>query len=202
MKLAYANLDLEALSARWWIFAVRGIVAVLFGVAAIVWPAITVLALTLLWGAYALTDGVLELTLAARAGRAGKRWGWLLLSGLVSIGAAVIAALWPAITALALLMLIAVWAVFTGVAQIVAAIELRRVIRGEWLLALSGVLSVAFGVLMMIFPGAGALAVVSIIAAYAIVFGVFMTGLGIRMHRWSKSRDRFVPTGGIAASHA
>jgi uncharacterized membrane protein HdeD (DUF308 family) len=201
MKLAYATLDLEALSARWWIFVVRGIAAILFGVAAMVWPAITVLALTLLWGAYALADGVLGLTLAARAGRAGKRWGWLFFSGLVSIGAAVIAVVWPAITALALLMLIAVWAVFTGAAQIVAAIELRRVIRGEWLLALSGVLSIVFGVLMMIFPGAGALAVVGVIAAYAIVFGVFMMGLGIRMHRGSKSRDRLAPAGGIA-SHA
>jgi len=201
MPIAYANLDLNALAARWWMLVVRGLFAVLFGILAVFWPGITLLALVTLWGAYALVDGVFAVALAVRAGRAGHRWGWLLFEGLVGIGAAAITFISPGITALALLTLIAVWAIVTGVAEIAAAMELRRAIRGEWLLALSGVLSIALGVLMLIFPQGGALAVVSIIAAYSMLFGALLIALGFRLHHSAKSGAQPFPMGG-RASHA
>ncbi len=181
MFIGYSNLDIDAIAKRWWMLVVRGVAAIAFGVLAIVWPSSSLLALVLLWGAYALIDGTTSVALAVRAGRARQRWGWLLFDGIVGIGAAVVTVLWPQITALALLMVIAAWAVITGIAKIVAAIELRRVIHGEWILGLSGLLSIGFGVLMIIFPGAGALAVVTLIGVYAMVFGALLTVLGFRI---------------------
>ncbi|HXX67136.1 MAG TPA: HdeD family acid-resistance protein [Polyangiaceae bacterium] len=192
--------DLNALAARWWMLVVRGIAAILFGVLAILWPGISLLALVLLWGAYALADGVFGVMLAAGAGAEGRRWGWLLFEGFLSVAAGVVTFIWPGMTAFALLVLIALWAVFTGIAEIVAAVELRRVIRGEWLLALSGVLSIAFGVLMLLFPRAGALAVVTVIALYAMVFGALLTALGVRLHRLATSGRH--PMAGGSPSHA
>ena len=133
-------------------------------------------ALVLLYGAYAFADGVLAIALLV--GRTvGVPWWALLIEGLAGIGVGIITLLWPGITARVLLYLIAFWAVVTGVFEIVAAIRLRKEIRGEWLLALSGALSVLFGVALIVSPGTGALAVVWLIGAYAIVFGVLMIAL-------------------------
>ncbi len=181
MFIGYSDLDIDALSKRWLMLVVRGIAAIAFGVLAMVWPSSSLLALVLVWGAYALIDGTSSVALAVRAGHTGKRWGWLLFDGLVGIGAAIVTVLWPQITALALFVLIAVWAVITGIARTVAAIALRRVIPGEWMLGLSGLLSIVFGVLLMLFPGTGALAVVTGIGAYAVVFGTLLTVLGFRV---------------------
>jgi uncharacterized membrane protein HdeD (DUF308 family) len=200
MFIASTNLDINAIASRWWMLVVRGLAAIAFGVLAIAWPRSSLLALVLLWGAYALVDGVFSIALAARSGAAGGRWGWLFFEGLVGIGAAFVTFFWPSITGLALLMLIAAWAVITGAAEIVAAVELRHVIRGEWLLGLAGVLSIAFGVLMMLYPGAGALAVLAYIAAYAIVFGVVLVALGFRIHHWATHGEH--PMTGGAPTHA
>jgi uncharacterized membrane protein HdeD (DUF308 family) len=198
MIIEYGNVDAHALGARWWMLVVRGIGAVLFGVVAFAWPGISLLALVLAWGAYALLDGVASVVLSARAGGEGRGWGWLLFEGLVGIGAAFLTALWPGITALALLMVIAVWAVLTGIAEIVAAIQLRHVIRGEWMLAVSGVLSIGFGVVTIILPGPSALALVTILGVYAVAFGVFVTALGFRVRRWA-IRERRALAGGMPA---
>jgi uncharacterized membrane protein HdeD (DUF308 family) len=198
MNLTSVNLDLDALSARWWMPVVRGAAAILFGALAVIWPGISLLALVFLWGAYAVADGVFGLMLAAGAGAGGRRWGWPLVEGLLSIGAGLVAFIWPGMTALVLLVLIAIWAVLTGILEIVAAVELRRAIQGEWMLALSGVLSIAFGVLMLVFPGAGALAFVTIIGAYAVLFGALLVGLGLRLHRLSRHH----PMTGGTPSHA
>ena len=175
---------LETLTRHWWVLAIRGGAAVLFGILALIWPGITVLALVLLFGAYALVDGVLSLyaALAGRPGAEGRR-GWLALEGVAGVLAAIGVAVWPAITALVLLYIIAAWALVTGVSEIVAAIRLRRDVQGEWLMALSGVLSVVFGLLAFFFPMAGALAVVWLIATYAIVFGVVLLVLAFRLRR-------------------
>lgn len=200
MIIVNRDLDVSALASRWWILVVRGIAAVVFGVLALASPGISLLALVLLWGAYAVIDGVTSVVLAARAGREGRRWGWLFFEGLISVGAGVVTAIWPGISAVALLMLIAVWAVITGIAEIVAAIELRHVIRGEWLLGVSGLLSIAFGVFAMVSPGAGALAIVTIIGAYAIAFGVLLATLGFRIHSWATHGD--LALGGGTPKHA
>ena len=176
---------LETLTRNWWVLAVRGALAALFGLLALIWPGITVLALVLLFGAYALVDGVMALyTALFDRGRPGGRGaGWLVLEGLAGVLAAIGAVVWPGITALVLLYLIAAWALVTGVAEILTAIRLRREIEGEWLMVLSGALSILFGLLAFLFPRAGALAVVWLIAAYAIAFGVVMMVLALRLRR-------------------
>ena len=165
----------------WWLLALRGVAAVVFGVLAFIWPGVTILALVILWGAYALADGILALIAAFRVREGGKPMWALLLIGVLGVAAGIVTFLWPGITALALLMLIAAWAFVMGIFQIIAAIRLRKEIAHEWLLGLSGVLSVVFGVLMVLSPGAGALAVLWVIAAYSIVFGALLIFLGFRL---------------------
>jgi uncharacterized membrane protein HdeD (DUF308 family) len=197
MNTEYAIPNVNALAARWWVPVVRGVAAILFGILALTIPKLGLLTLIILWGTYALVDGVLNVMQAAWRGRAGRTWGWLLFEGIVSVAAGVAAFVWPDITALALLSLIAVWAMVTGIAEIAAAIVLRRQISGEWLLVTSGVLSFAFGALVLLFPGAGALALVWWIGAYAIAFGALLIGLGVRLNRWRRAGERPSPTGGM-----
>jgi uncharacterized membrane protein HdeD (DUF308 family) len=174
---------LSHLKRNWGWIVVRGVAAVVFGMLAFLWPAMTLTVLVLLWGAYALVDGVLALVAAFRVRDRGKPFWALLIVGLLGIVAGVLTFFWPGMTALVLLAFIAAWALVTGVFQIVAAIRLRKEIENEWLLALSGVLSVVFGALMFSSPGAGALAVVWIVASYAIVFGILLIALGLRLKR-------------------
>lgn len=188
---------LATLANRWWALVVRGLAAIAFGILALAVPAAGLLALVVVWGAYALVDGVFNVVLAHRAGRAGWSWGWLLFEGLMSILAGVVTFAWPGITLVVLLALIAVWGVITGVAEIAAAIALRREIEHEWLLAASGVLSIAFGVLLMAYPAAGAVAIVWLVGVYAIVFGGLLCGLGMRLRRWARTHEGVMPTGGV-----
>lgn len=175
---------LEYLSRHWWSVTFRGALAVVFGVVAWIWPDITLRALVLLYGFYALVDGLLALAALLLGGSlvSGRR-GWLVVEGVAGIAAGVIAFLWPGITALVLLYLIAAWAIATGVLEVAVAIWLRRELRGEWLLALGGVVSVAFGVFLVVRPGDGAVAVVWLIGLFAILFGVALVGLGLRLRR-------------------
>jgi uncharacterized membrane protein HdeD (DUF308 family) len=175
---------LEYLSRHWWSVALRGVLAVVFGVVAWIWPDITLRALVLLYGFYALVDGLLALAALLLAGSlVRERRGWLIVEGVAGIAAGVIAFLWPEITALVLLYLIAAWAIATGVLEVAVAVWLRRELRGEWLLALGGVVSVVFGVFLIVRPGEGAVAVVWLIGLFAIVFGVALIGLGLRLRR-------------------
>lgn len=169
------------LSRNWWLLLLRGMAALFFGVVAFAWPGITLVVLVLMYGAYALVDGVLAIAAAIRGGGRAAPTGWLVLVGVLGIAAGLATFFWPGITALVLLMLIAVWSILHGIFEIVGAIRLRKEIEGEWLLVLSGVLSVAFGVLVLIHPGAGALALVWLIAAYAVVFGVLLIALSLRL---------------------
>lgn len=163
---------LGELPRHWWVVALRGLAAIIFGILAFIWPGITLSVLILFFGAYAIVDGVLALYSAFRS-RGEHVWAPL-VEGLLCISAGLIAFFWPGITALALLFVIAAWAVLSGVLEVYAAIRLRRVIRNEWALIVSGVLSVIFGVLLLAQPGAGAVALVWLIGIYAIVFGVAM----------------------------
>lgn len=183
----------NAFAVGWWMLIIRGVAAILFGALTIAVPAIGLHVLIILWGTYAMVDGVFALMHAVRRSRAGLPWGWWLLEGIVGIGAGVLTFMWPAITALVLLSVIAVWAVLTGIAEIAASVLLRRQIRGEWLLAISGVLSIVFGILLLGYPGPGVLALVWLIGAYAILFGVFLISLGWRLKRWPTVGDRLPP---------
>ncbi|WP_437688131.1 HdeD family acid-resistance protein [Sorangium sp. So ce176] len=170
---------------NWWAPVVRGVLAIAFGALTLAVPRISLKVLVLLFGAYALAEGVTNIAGAVRGGDERRRWWVLLLEGLVSIGVALVTLFWPGITAFALALWIGAWAVVTGALEIGAAIRLRKHIEGEWLLALGGVLSIAFGVLMLVAPGAGALALVLWIGAYALVFGIFLIALGIRLRSFS-----------------
>jgi uncharacterized membrane protein HdeD (DUF308 family) len=172
--------ELETAAHHWWAFALRGVIAVLFGILAFVMPGITLAALVLLWGAYALVDGVLALISAFRTSR-DQRLG-LVLEGIVGIAAGVVTLIWPAITALVLLYIIATWALLTGALEIWAAVRLRKVISNEWWLVATGIASIVFAVVLIIFPDTGALAVIWTIGAYAILFGVLMIALAFKLH--------------------
>jgi uncharacterized membrane protein HdeD (DUF308 family) len=184
---------LTVYTSSWWALVLRGIVAIAFGVLAFVWPGITLTALVFLWGAYALVDGAFAIAAGVRSHAENKRWWVLLLEGILGIAAGIVAFAIPGITALVLLLLIAAWAIVTGAFEIAAAIQLRKYIKGEWLLALAGVASILFGVLLFLNPGAGALAVVWLVGAYTIVFGVLLIALGLRLHSLVRSADRMSP---------
>jgi uncharacterized membrane protein HdeD (DUF308 family) len=172
---------MATLARNWWALVLRGVVAVLFGLAAFFWPGITLLALVFLFGAYALVNGIFAILAGVTGADRNSRWWVLILEGILGIAIAVVTVLWPGITALTLLYLIAAWAVITGTLEIVAAIRLRREIDNEWLLGLSGVVSVLFGLYIAAFPAGGALAVVWLIGAYAILWGILLIALGLRL---------------------
>jgi uncharacterized membrane protein HdeD (DUF308 family) len=180
----------EALSRNWWTVALRGALALVFGIVAFMWPGITLVSLVLLWGAYALVDGIMALIAGIRFRHRGWPFWQLIVVGLLGLGAGIATFVNPAWTALALLFLIAGWAVVTGVLEIAAAIRLRREIDHEWLLALAGVVSILFGVVMIARPGVGALAVVWAIAGYAVLFGILLIALGFRLKRLGQLATR------------
>lgn len=173
----------------WWAVVIRGVAAILFGIIALLLPGSALLALVLLFGAYALVDGIFALLGAVRAIESNQRFGALLFQGIVGVIVGILTFVRPGITGLVLLYLIAFWAIITGVFEIIEAVEMRRVIRNEWLLILGGALSVIFGVVIFFAPVTGALAVVVIIGIYAIIFGALLVGLGLRLRNWEQ-RER------------
>jgi uncharacterized membrane protein HdeD (DUF308 family) len=179
---------LRSLADNWWLLLLRGLAAIGFGVLAFFWPGLTLITLTWLWGAYALTDGVIAIWAAfnASGGDAGPRW-WLGLSGVASLLAGVLAFYYTGMTTLVLLMFIAIWAIIIGAIQIWGTIALRGVLQREWLLILSGAMSIAFGVILMVQPGTGALAFVWMIAWYAIFFGCLYIGLAFRLKQYRRT---------------
>jgi uncharacterized membrane protein HdeD (DUF308 family) len=165
----------------WWTVALRAGAAIVLGVIAFALPGVTLAAIVLLFGVYALIDGALTLIAAARELRIHGRWGVMMFEGLIGIAAGVIAVLWPGIGALALTLLVAAWALSTGVLEIIMAIRLRRVIAGEWLLIIGGALSIVLAILVALYPGVGALAIIWWIGAYAIAYGIIMLTFALRM---------------------
>jgi uncharacterized membrane protein HdeD (DUF308 family) len=155
----------------------------LFGVLAIVWPGITLLTLVIVYGVVALIDGIAGIALGIRGGVNGRTWWEMILLGLLGVIAGAVAFLWPGLTAVVLLVVIALWAIIRGILEIIGAIALRKIIQGEWLLILSGVLSIGFGVLLLLQPAAGALAVMWLIGIYMIAFGVTTIALSLRLRR-------------------
>ena len=188
----------DQLARHWWVLGLRGLAAILFGVLAFVWPGMTLAVLVLLFGAYALVDGVLTLLAAFRGGVQHRIV--MLVEGVVSVLAGLAAFVWPGLTALVLLYIIAFWAIVTGVLEIVAAIRVRRAISNELGLVIGGVLSVVFGVVLLIAPGAGALAVIFLIGVYAVVFGIALLGLAWRLREHHQTAIGRAPLGGPAAT--
>jgi uncharacterized membrane protein HdeD (DUF308 family) len=187
------------LSLNWTALALRGVVAIVFGIVAFLLPGLTLGALILLFAAYAIVDGVSHIVTGIRQ-REGHRPDWLMVAiGVVGVAVGLVAAILPGITALFLLSLIGAWAIVIGVFEIVAAYRLRKEISGEWMLALGGIVSVIFGIYVWLFPGAGAIALVWLIALYAIVSGVTLLMLAFRM-RALADRGRDLRSGSAPAS--
>ena len=174
----------DTLRLNWWLLALRGLVAIAFGVLAFAWPGVTLLSLVWLFGAFALVNGLLSLVLAVKTPKGYPKVGSVIVGGLLGILAGLLTFVMPAITAIGLLILIAAWAIVTGIMEVVAAIRLRKVITNEWLLILAGIVSVAFGVVLLLQPAAGALVLIWWIGAWALVFGILLMILAFRMRNW------------------
>ncbi|HYY89063.1 MAG TPA: HdeD family acid-resistance protein [Chloroflexota bacterium] len=192
MRKDEGMLLVDELARHWWLVALRGLLAVVFGLLAFAWPGMTLVVLIVLFGAYAVVDGVLGI-LAALRGDTDHRLA-MLLEGVVSVVAGVVAFVWPGLTALVLAYIIAFWAILTGVLEIVAAVRLRRVIHNEWALLVGGALSVLFGVVVAAAPGAGALALVWLIGAYAVVFGIALIAVSWRLRSHAQRLGGAAPT--------
>jgi len=174
---------LVTVTRNWWVMALRGAIAVAFGVLALFWPGLALTSLVLLFGAFAFANGMLAAWAAFTMGRRHETWKPFLIEGIAGIIFGLFVLLWPGMTAIALILLIAAWALVTGVVELAAAIRLRQDIEGEWTLALMGALSILLGLLFAIWPGAGLVAVAWIIGIYAIVIGVSMIALALRLQR-------------------
>lgn len=173
----------DVLARNWGWIALRGVVALLFGFVALINPALTLVALVFLFGAYAVIDGLLIIASAVINRRRRRHWVAFLVSGVFAVAVGIVTFVLPSVTALVLLYLIAAWALVTGIAEIIVAIRLRKVIEGEWMLILAGVLAVLFGLLLFLFPGAGALAMVWWIGIYALVTGILLIAFSLRLRR-------------------
>lgn len=176
------------LAENWWLFLLRGITGLVLGIVAFGSPDLTLLSLTLVWGAYAIGDGLFALSAAllGRNGAIAPRW-WLALVGISGIAAGILTLLWPDMTIRVLLVFIAAWALILGVLQIWGAILLRREISGEWLLIISGLVSIVFGVGLIARPDAGALAMVWLIGWYALIAGLSQIALALRLRNYRSS---------------
>ncbi len=188
----------DLLTRKWWAVGLRGLLAVVFGVVALVFPGITLTALVYRFGAYALVDGVFAV--ATAVGGSGGHRAWFVLEGVAGVAAGILAFAFPQITGAALVYLVAAWAVVTGAFEMAAGFALP--VSKDWLLVLAGLASVAFGVIVVLNPGAGALAVVWLIGLYAIVFGVLFIVLAFRLLRLRRITSPQTSTSATAASHS
>jgi uncharacterized membrane protein HdeD (DUF308 family) len=177
------NDAMSALLARnWWVIALRGALAILFGIIALFLPEATMLALVLLFAAYMLVDGVLAIVAGVRAARRHDRWGWLILEGAIDLIAGGIAVVWPLVTIVAFVWLLAAWAIVSGVILFAASFRLNLA-HGKWLMTLGGAVSVAWGVLLILWPLTGALVLTWWMAGYALFFGGVLLFLAFRLRR-------------------
>jgi uncharacterized membrane protein HdeD (DUF308 family) len=168
---------------KWWVLLLRGLAAIALGVTAVLWPGITLVSLMLVFATFALLQGIGEVVLGMRGEADGTVWWTMVLLGILSIASAIVAAAWPGLTALVLLAIIAVSAIVRGIFEIAAAVSLRKQIDDEWVLVLSGVLSIAFGAILIARPGAGAVAMVLLIGAYMMAMGVMAVALSLRLRK-------------------
>ncbi len=184
----------EVLADSWWAVGLRGILGILFGLICLLTPGVAIEVFVILFSAYMLVDGVFAIISGIKAARNGERWGLLILEGIVDLAAGVVAFLWPAITLVALIWIIAVWAAVSGVLMLSAAFTLN-IDHGRWWLALGGIASIIFGILLVVEPLIGAVVLTLWIGAYALVFGVFLLVVAFQLHSRKEERDRRAPAG-------
>ena len=175
------------LARNWWMFLLRGILALVFGVVALFFPQAAFLSLVLVFGAFALVDGIFALISAFTGGAKSENWWWLILEGIFGILIGVLTIIQPAAMAAAWIIIIAAWAIVTGIFEIITAIRLRKEITGEWALILGGVISVLFGLLAVFYPASGAFAVGFMLGVYAIVFGAMFIWLALNLRKFKNT---------------
>jgi len=178
------------ISRNWWVLLIRGLVAVIFGILALTKPGVTLAVLIMFFGAYYLVDGVFSIIASLTAPKGYRGWVWLLISGIAAVVIGLLTFFMPHVTALVLLYYFIAWLIVTGVMQVVAGIRLRKEISGEFFLIAGGILSVLFGLYLFVNPGVGALAVIWLIGAYALVFGLIMIVVAFRLRTWRGGKGR------------
>jgi uncharacterized membrane protein HdeD (DUF308 family) len=183
----------EVLAQRWWAVGLRGILAIIFGLICLLTPGIAVGAFVIVFAAYMFVDGVFAIISGIRAARSGESWGLLIFEGVVDLAAGVVAILWPAITLVALVWIVAIWAIVSGALMLAAAFSLN-LDYGRWWLALGGIASIIFGILLIIEPLIGAVVLTLWIGAYAVVFGVLLLVLGFQLNSKREAQLRKAPT--------
>lgn len=190
-------MDSKMASRIWWSLALRGVLAILFGIVAFFYTGQTLLALIFVFGVFAVLSGISSLVAAVRSGEAHQRWGWLATSGILSIAAGIVAFVWPGITALAFVYLIAAWAIVTGGFEVAFALAMPDTLAHPWLAGLSGALSVVFGLLLAVWPQAGAVTLTWLVGIYAIVYGAAMLYYAYRLQFFSRGVESLRKTGDI-----
>jgi len=194
-------MDTKIVSRIWWAVALRGILAVLFGIIALIYTGQTLLALVYVFGAFALLSGLMEIITAVRAGEAHVRWGWLAVAGIVGVLAGIVSFVWPGITALALLFVIAAWAIISGVAEIAFALSWPDTLAHPWLAALSGAISVVVGILLVVWPRSGVIALTWLVGIYAIIYGATQLYYAYRLQALQREvRSFFAQSHGTPAT--
>lgn len=196
MTAAKARCDAlsEVLADSWWAVGLRGVLGILFGLICLLTPGLALEVFVILFAAYMLVDGVFAIASGIKAARNGERWGMLILEGIVDLAAGTVAVLWPAITLVALVWIVAIWAIVSGALMLGAAFTLN-LDHGRWWLALGGIASLIFGVLLVIQPLIGAVVLTLWIGAYALVFGIFLLILAFQLHSKKEERERKAPAG-------
>jgi uncharacterized membrane protein HdeD (DUF308 family) len=192
----------RTLHQNWWLVLLQGVLSVVLGVLALAKPGVTLGALILLWGLFALLNGVIEVFSAIGAAGRHQSWGWQLAGGLVGILAGLVILRWPGLSALFVLYLVAIWAIMMGIVRLVGAIADHEMLPHAWLVALAGVVSVLFGIAMFAWPAAGLLTLVYLVGFYAIVYGVITGVMAFRLHSLpERMAGTLVPPAGAAPSH-
>ena len=181
------------LARNWWLLALRGVAGIVFGIGAFVWPGATLAALILVFGAYVFVDGIFAVVAGIRMRRQLSLWWLVVLEGVAGIILGVLTFRSPDTTALVLLTLIAAWSIVTGILEIATAVRIRTMIENEWLMILSGVVSIVFGALLIAQPGAGAIAIVWLLGAYALLFGILTLMLAFRVRGMRDTIGRQAP---------
>ncbi|ATL49520.1 hypothetical protein COR50_21365 [Chitinophaga caeni] len=179
---------------NWWLFILRGVFAILFGLIAFFWPGITIQVLTIFLGAFLLVDGVFACYNGIKIRKSDSQYWVLILEGLLGIAAGLVVFFWPGPTVIFLIYMLAFWAIFTGVLEIIVAIKWRKEMENEWMLILAGVLSIVLGILFLAQPIAGAIVIAYWLGIYAGIFGIMLIMVGIRLNKYLKTHPNHYPS--------